>query len=113
MAKLDCLEAVLPAVKDNVLDLRQAWARYCGYVVDGESVLTKTKTVQDYAAGILAIVGQPLSSQEIVDHFTVERNVRSLTNHLGADSRFSRVDRDRDPGSKRWRTGFGIVPGVG
>jgi Sigma-70, region 4 len=71
------------------------WLRYCGYVLDGDFVFTRTQSVGDRAASILSIVGSPLSSQEILDRFDTERSPRSLKNALSIDDRFERVDRDR------------------
>ncbi|WP_421874590.1 sigma factor-like helix-turn-helix DNA-binding protein [Mycolicibacterium wolinskyi] len=72
-----------------------SWLAHCGYVIQGESVLTRTSSVGDYAAAVLSLAGSPLSSQEIVDQFVFDRSARSLGNALGADVRFERVDRDR------------------
>jgi hypothetical protein len=51
--------------------------------------------VQDYGAAVLSIVGSPLSAQEIVDRFVLERSAASLRNAMSGDERFERVDRDR------------------
>jgi hypothetical protein len=72
-----------------------AWLRYCGYVLDGDFVLTRTRSVGDRAASILSIVGSPLSTQELLDRFGVERSISSLKNAMAIDDRFERVDRDR------------------
>jgi RNA polymerase sigma factor (sigma-70 family) len=95
VAQVNCLDSILPTKGSNAHELRQAWAQYCGYVIDDNLVLTRTRSVQDYAAAVLAITGQPLSTQEIVDRFVFERNARSLGNQLSSDPRFNRVDRDR------------------
>jgi hypothetical protein len=71
------------------------WLRYCGYVVDGDFVFTRTQSVGDRAASILSVVGSPMSSQEILARFDVERSVGSLKNAMSVDERFERVDRDR------------------
>jgi len=71
------------------------WLRYCGYVLDGDFIFTRTQSVVDRAASILSIIGSPLSSQEILDRFDVERSPGSLKNAMGIDDRFERVDRDR------------------
>jgi RNA polymerase sigma factor (sigma-70 family) len=70
------------------------WLRYCGYVVQGDFVFTRTQSVGDRAASILSVEGSPLSSQEIVSRFEVERSVGSLKNAMSVDQRFERVDRD-------------------
>ncbi|WP_159105351.1 sigma factor-like helix-turn-helix DNA-binding protein [Rhodococcus ruber] len=71
------------------------WLAYCGYLIDGGHVFTRIQSVQDYAASILSVAGSPLSSDDIVARFAVERSVRSLRNALAKDDRFTRVDRDR------------------
>lgn len=72
-----------------------AWLRHCGYVIDGDFVLTRTQSVGDRAASILSIVGSPMSAQELLDRFGVERSAGSLKNAMSIDDRFERVDRDR------------------
>ncbi|MBU3063563.1 hypothetical protein KO481_18760 [Nocardia sp. NEAU-G5] len=75
-------------------DLRIAWLLYCGYAVHGDSVVTRTQSVGDYAAAILSIERKALGAQEIVDRFSVERNASTLRNAMAQDDRFVRVDRD-------------------
>jgi hypothetical protein len=89
---LDLVETGTPEWRG---DLTQKWLSTCGYVVDGDYVLTRTQSVRDYAAGILSITGSPMSAQELVERFVFERNVGSLRNAMAADDRFERVDRDR------------------
>lgn len=72
-----------------------AWLRTCGYALDGDFVLTRTRSVGDWAASILSTVGSPMSSQELLDRFGVERSAGSLKNAMSIDDRFERVDRDR------------------
>jgi RNA polymerase sigma factor (sigma-70 family) len=72
-----------------------AWLRHCDYVLDGDFVLTRTRSLGDRAASILSIVGSPLSSQKLLDRFGIERSVSSLKNAMAIDDRFERVDRDR------------------
>ncbi|HZD14185.1 MAG TPA: hypothetical protein VE196_03455 [Pseudonocardiaceae bacterium] len=72
-----------------------AWLSYCGYLIDGDHVVTRAQSVGDRAASILSIVGSSMSSQELLDRLGVERNLNSLKNSLGTDDRFARVDRDR------------------
>jgi hypothetical protein len=71
------------------------WLRYCGFVVDGEHVFTRVQSVGDRAAAILSVTGSPMSSQDILDRFDVERSLQSLRNAMGSDDRFCRVDRDK------------------
>lgn len=72
----------------------RAWLTYCGYVVEDEYVLTRTSSVNDYAAAILSLHREALSAQELVDRFVHPRSASSLRNALALDSRFDRVDRD-------------------
>ncbi|WP_196249370.1 DNA-directed RNA polymerase subunit alpha C-terminal domain-containing protein [Rhodococcoides fascians] len=72
----------------------RAWLTYCGYVVEDEYVLTRTSSVNDYAAAILSLHREALSAQELVDRFIHPRSASSLRNALALDSRFNRVDRD-------------------
>lgn len=74
--------------------LHRQWLRHLGYITTQDHVFTATGSVTDYAAGILSIEGEPLSSDEIVERFVFERSVRSLRNALSLDERFDRVDRD-------------------
>ncbi|HUY47112.1 MAG TPA: sigma factor-like helix-turn-helix DNA-binding protein [Streptosporangiaceae bacterium] len=71
------------------------WLSYCGYVLDGGHVFTRTQSVGDRAASILSVVGSPMMSQDILGRFGVERSLSSLRNVLASDDRFERVDRDR------------------
>ncbi|CAM3679258.1 sigma factor-like helix-turn-helix DNA-binding protein [Tsukamurella ocularis] len=73
----------------------RSWLERCGYVVDGDHVVTRISSVGDYAAAVLSIEGAPLGAQQIVDRFVHERSARSLANALSTDDRFARVDRDR------------------
>lgn len=93
--RLDELDLVESSKPDRRPDLTASWLTHCGYVVSGESVLTRTSSVGDYAAAVLFLEGSPLSPQEIVDRFVFDRSARSLGNALGDDDRFERVDRDR------------------
>ncbi|SIJ89622.1 RNA polymerase factor sigma-32 [Mycobacteroides abscessus subsp. bolletii] len=93
--RLDELELVESRYPDQAPAVTASWLTHCGFVVSGEYVLTRTSSVGDYAAAVLFLEGSPLSSQEIVDRFVVDRSARSLGNSLSADERFDRVDRDR------------------
>lgn len=95
VVRLDEFDLIQSGHPERLGELRAAWIGHCGYIVDGEFVLSRTQSVGDYAAAVLSIEGSPLSAQEIVDRFVFERSVRSLANALGGDDRFERVDRDR------------------
>lgn len=72
-----------------------AWLRHCGYVLDGDFILTRTRSVGDRAASILSIAGSPMATQDLLDRLGVERTAGSLKNAMATDDRFERVDRDR------------------
>ncbi|OBJ37426.1 hypothetical protein A5630_04620 [Mycolicibacterium mucogenicum] len=93
--RLDELDIVEASRIDQKPNLTASWLMYCGYIICGEHVLTRTSSVGDYAAAVLFLEGSPLSPQEIVDRFVFDRSARSLGNALGDDDRFERVDRDR------------------
>lgn len=92
LASLDFID-IEPAERKRTITAE--WLEYCGYLIDGDHLFTRIQSVQDYAASILSVVGSPLSSDDIIARFTVERSVRSLRNALAKDDRFTRVDRDR------------------
>jgi hypothetical protein len=71
------------------------WLSYCGFIPDGEYVLTRVHSVGDRAAAMLSIVGSPMSAQDILDRFGVDRTLSSLKNAMSADDRIARVDRDK------------------
>ncbi|MGY1753802.1 sigma factor-like helix-turn-helix DNA-binding protein [Blastococcus sp. SYSU D01042] len=77
------------------LGVLEAWVKHCGYIVDGAFVYIRTQSVGDRAAAILSVTGSPMSAQELVDRFGVERSTGSLKNAMSTDGRFVRVDRDR------------------
>lgn len=95
VVRLDEFDVIQSSRPEKLPDLTAAWITRCGYIVDGNHVLTRTSSVGDYGAAVLSMEGSPLSSQEIVDRFAFERSARSLGNSLSADDRFERVDRDR------------------
>ncbi|MEX5297523.1 sigma factor-like helix-turn-helix DNA-binding protein [Kocuria sp. CPCC 205292] len=91
---LDDLNLVETSRPECRIELTTAWLTYCGYIIEGGHVLTRTQSVGDYGAAILSIAGSPLSAQEILDRFVFERSAGSLRNAMGTDERFERVDRD-------------------
>ena len=95
VARIHNLSLVESSQPEHLNKLTAAWLTHCGYIVDGDFVLTRTQSVQDYGAAVLSIVGSPLSAQEIVDRFVLERSAASLRNAMSGDERFERVDRDR------------------
>ncbi|SDT34686.1 RNA polymerase, alpha chain C terminal domain [Friedmanniella luteola] len=95
VARMDEFDLIESSHPEKQAELTAAWITHCGYIVDRNFVLTRTSSVNDYAAAILSIDGSPLSPQEIVDRFVFDRSPRSLGNALSGDDRFERVDRDR------------------
>lgn len=95
VVRLDSLSLIETSQPERLPELTATWLTNCGYVVDGDYVLTRTQSVQDYGAAVLSIAGSPLSAQEIVDRFVVDRSAASLRNAMSSDDRFERVDRDR------------------
>lgn len=90
--------AALAAVNDAALPTESAdwparWAAELDYVVYRDHLLTATGTVEDYAAAVLSIHGEPMTPDEIVSTFHVERSERSLVNQMAGDDRFQRASR--------------------
>ncbi|MFT3662889.1 MAG: sigma factor-like helix-turn-helix DNA-binding protein [Gordonia sp. (in: high G+C Gram-positive bacteria)] len=69
------------------------WAEELGYVRHRDRILLDTATVEDYAAAVLSIHGEPMTPDQIVATFHVERSARSLVNQMTGDERFQRVTR--------------------
>jgi DNA polymerase III epsilon subunit-like protein len=63
-------------------------------LIYGGHILTRDRSAQDRAAALLAIEGEPLSSQDIIGRLG-EANPRTLSNALGADEHIVRTGRDR------------------
>ena len=96
VARISDLGPLSPSNSDELrLASMRDWLRYCGCLVDGEHVFTRFQSVGDRAAGILSAAGSPMSAQDILDRFGVERSLTSLKNAMGSDDRFTRVDRDK------------------
>lgn len=70
-----------------------SWLGWCGYLVEGGRVLTRTRTAGDHAAGILSLAGHPLEIDELVRRMGATRSVGTVSNALGSDERFVRADR--------------------
>ncbi len=62
--------------------------------VEGDHVLTRTRTYGDRAAALLAIAGEPLTCTDLAARL-VDAHPRSLSNAMAADPRTVRVGRDR------------------
>ncbi|GAA3971141.1 sigma factor-like helix-turn-helix DNA-binding protein [Gordonia caeni] len=69
------------------------WAASLGYVTYRGQILIATTTIEDYAAAVLSIHGTPMTPEELVGSFHVERSARSMVNQMTGDDRFQRVSR--------------------
>ncbi len=72
--RLDEFDLIQTSHPEKLPELTAAWITHCGYIVDGNFVLTRTSSVGDYAAAVLSMEGSPLSTQEIVDRFVFDRS---------------------------------------
>ncbi|MGC5020345.1 sigma factor-like helix-turn-helix DNA-binding protein [Micromonospora sp. DT47] len=70
-----------------------AWLSWCGYVLHNNQILTRTRSLSDHAAGLLAATGEPLHIDELQLQMSRDNSIRSLSNQLGDDERFVRTDR--------------------
>lgn len=96
VVRIDNIDALNPNQPESAARaFLRDWLIYCGCVLDGDWILTRTHSVGDRAASVLSIAGSPMTSQEILDRLGVERSLGSLRNAMGSDGRFERVDRDR------------------
>ncbi|MFC0315950.1 sigma factor-like helix-turn-helix DNA-binding protein [Gordonia phosphorivorans] len=89
-ALADLTAAALP---DEDPRWRTDWVTALGHVVNREAILTRTGTIEDYAAAVLSLHGEPMTPEELVASFHVERSARSMVNQMTGDERFSRVSR--------------------
>jgi hypothetical protein len=69
------------------------WLSWCGYLVEEDRVLTKTRSAADHAAGVLSLSAQPLDIEELVRRMGATRSAGTVSNALGSDERFVRTDR--------------------
>ncbi len=95
VARIEELDLVETSTPENREELTRLWLDACGYLIDGANVFIRTQSVGDYACAILSITGRPMTSQEIIERFVIERSAGSLRNAMAIDDRFERVDRDR------------------
>ena len=71
----------------------EAWLRWCGVALADGWILTRTRSMDDHAAAVLAIAGEPLGLEEIASRTGRDLNIRSLANRLNEDDRFVRTDK--------------------
>ena len=57
VVRLDDLDLVETSQPERRAELTAAWLTHCGYVIDGDFVLTRTQSVGDYAAAVLSLDG--------------------------------------------------------
>ncbi|WP_052503659.1 sigma factor-like helix-turn-helix DNA-binding protein [Micromonospora haikouensis] len=69
------------------------WLTWCGYTLHNKQILTRIRSLNDHAAGLLAAMGEPLHVDELQRHIGRDNSIRSLVNQLGEDERFVRTDR--------------------
>lgn len=69
------------------------WITHCGMDVYRGKVVSRARSIPDWACVVLVDAGTPLTSQEICDRIPVERAERSVRNALLGDERILRVDR--------------------
>jgi len=87
---LAVLSGAMSALSEG--ELRE-WLVWCGYVFHEGKVLARTRSIADHAAAVLAVSGNPLSLDEIVERMGSGRNPRTVANVLADDARFVRTDR--------------------
>lgn len=109
VARVSDLNVVSVASAADVISASKEWLARCGYIIDGDFVLLRTRSVGDYGAAVLSIVGSPMSPSAIIERFAFERTVGSLRNAMSQDERFERVDRELW-GLKEW--GLGSYGGI-
>ncbi|WP_433287810.1 sigma factor-like helix-turn-helix DNA-binding protein [Pseudonocardia sp. CA-142604] len=71
----------------------EAWLSWCGVALADGWALTRTRSMDDHAAAVLAIAGEPLGLEEIASRTGRDLNIRSLANRLNEDDRFVRTDK--------------------
>ena len=117
VVRIDEFDLIESSHPEKQAELTAAWITHCGYIVDGNFVLTRTSSVNDYAAAVLSMDGSPLSTQEIVDRFVFDRSPRSLGQRAERGRPFrARRSRPMGPqgvGSRRLRRDPVGHPGAG
>ena len=94
VVRLESVEVVFPEDEARPAWIAD-WLLHCGYEIRDGHVMTRTGSVNDLAAAVLAIEGAPLRSNEILERFSKPRSIGSLRNALASDPRFRRVDVDK------------------
>ncbi|WP_203839248.1 hypothetical protein [Winogradskya humida] len=64
-----------------------AWLEWCGYPISHGHVLTRTATLGDHTAGILAVAGSPLTTEAIIQQIDSALDRQALQDTLDSDDR--------------------------
>jgi len=89
VVEVAAVAAVLPLPAPEL----EAWLTWCGVSLADGWALTRTRSMDDHAAAVLAIAGEPLALEEIASRIGRDLNLRSLANRLNDDDRFVRTDK--------------------
>jgi hypothetical protein len=65
-----------------------AWVEWCGYPVSHGHVLTRTATIADHTAGLLAVAGKPVTAEAIIREINPAPHPQVLHDALDSDGRF-------------------------
>jgi hypothetical protein len=84
--------AALQTATSMPLEELQAWVAYCGYPMASQHVLTRTGSIEDHAAGLLAAHGEALPIQELHRHVNPDDDIERFAEHLAADERFLNLE---------------------
>lgn len=84
-------------VPEGEVSAVSVWLEACGIKELDDKLLLDTKTLADYAAGVLSAVEEPLDVEQLLDRFnhSRRRGARSLVNALSGDKRFQRTSRTK------------------
>jgi hypothetical protein len=80
-----------PSQSHMTESVRRAWLSYCGFVIEGDALLTSTDSAANHAAALLALAGEPLTVDQIVTRMHSQRRTHTVQSALAKDSRFQRV----------------------
>lgn len=96
VVELTTVRAALPGIVEI-----EDWLIHCGYLIFDGHVLTRTTPQPDLAAGVLSVVGHPMSAAELLAATGVETSERSFRGTLTRGKDLDRVGAD-NWGLKRW-----------
>lgn len=72
--------------------LNPSWVVAQGWEIREQHVITRARSVNDWAAALLSIKGEPMTAEEIHGQLPTARSLPSLKNALGSDERFTRIN---------------------